>query len=79
MATAKATAKRTTDRFIGSVDGTWNEYISSTNIVRQLMTQAEGCQVGQRVATVKLNGMVFLAVERAGFVEEYDISNGATR
>ena len=79
MATAKATAKRTTDRFKGSVDGTWNEYISSTNIVRQLMTQTEGCQVGHRVATVKLNGMVFLAVERAGFVEEYDISNGATR
>ena len=74
-----ATAKRTTDRFIGSVDGTWNEYISSTNIVRQLMTQAEGCRVGQRVATVNINGSVFLAVERAGFVEEYCISNGATK
>jgi len=53
--------------------------ILEIHIVRNLMTQVTDCMVGHRVATVNVNGSVFLAVEHDGFVVEYNISNGATR
>ena len=73
-----ATAKRTTDKLIGWVEGTWNEYTKFTAI-HKLMTQVTDCAPLFRVATVNINGKVILAVEHDGFVAEYDITEGATK
>ena len=67
-----------TDGEIGTFPGTFDEYLKD-NWLTGLMVEVQPIRHGNRIASLNVNGGVFIAVERDGCVDQYNISNGATR